>query len=118
MQCRPKAIAGAGEVMARGGGVEARIDAAEEGGEVLGDDVGDELVVGGCQLGGRGTLGRRGARSGRHAGCFASDGCRTLGRSAFQIVLPVDRGQTGDVRLCVAASIQTASTSTMTSAMP
>src|SRR6266403_2260232 len=41
----PEAVAGAAEVAADGGGVEAGIDAGEENDEVFGDEIRDELVV-------------------------------------------------------------------------
>jgi hypothetical protein len=48
---RPEAVAGAGEVAADGGGIEAGVDAGEEDDEVFGDDIGNELVAGGEELG-------------------------------------------------------------------
>jgi hypothetical protein len=47
----PEAIARAAEVAANGGGVEAGIDAREEDDEVLGDEIGNELLVRGEELG-------------------------------------------------------------------
>ena len=47
----PEAVAGAAEVAADGGGVEAGVDAGEEDDEVFGDEIRDELVVRGEELG-------------------------------------------------------------------
>ena len=47
----PEAVAGAAEVVANGGGVEAGVDAGEEDDEVLGDKIRDELVASGEELG-------------------------------------------------------------------
>ena len=47
----PEAVAGAGEMVADGGGVEAGIDADEEDIEIGADDVGDGFGVGGLELG-------------------------------------------------------------------
>ena len=51
MQGGPEAVAGAAEVMADRGGVEAGIDAGEENDEILGGEIRDELVAGGEELG-------------------------------------------------------------------
>src|SRR5207249_5628643 len=48
---RPEAVAGAGEVVADGGGVEAGIDADEEDVEVGAEDVGNGFGVGVGELG-------------------------------------------------------------------
>ena len=47
----PEAVAGAAEVAADGGGVEAGVDAGEEDDEVFGDEIRDALVVRGEELG-------------------------------------------------------------------
>ena len=47
----PEAVAGAAEVAADGGGVEAGVDAGEEDDEVFGGEIRDELVVRGEELG-------------------------------------------------------------------
>jgi hypothetical protein len=47
----PEAVAGAAEVAADGGGVEAEVDAGEEDDEVFGDEIRDELVARGEDLG-------------------------------------------------------------------
>ena len=51
MEGGPEAVAGAAEVVADGGGVEAGVDAGEEDDEVFGDEIRDELVVRGEELG-------------------------------------------------------------------
>ncbi len=51
MEGGPEAVAGAAEVAADGGGVEAGVDAGEEDDEVFGDEIRDELVVRGEELG-------------------------------------------------------------------
>ena len=51
MEGRPEAVAWAAEVAADRGGVEARVDAGEEDDEVFGDEIRDELVVRGEELG-------------------------------------------------------------------
>src|SRR5258707_1152125 len=51
MEGGPEAVAGAAEVAADGGGVEAGVDAGEEDDEVLGGEIGDELVARGEELG-------------------------------------------------------------------
>ena len=51
MEGAPEAVAGAAEVAADGGGVQAGVDAGEEDDEVLGDEIRDELVVRGEELG-------------------------------------------------------------------
>ena len=53
MEGGPEAVAGAAEVVADGGSVEAWVDAGEEDNEVLGDEIRDELVVRGEELGDR-----------------------------------------------------------------
>ncbi|GHI09387.1 hypothetical protein Scel_77080 [Streptomyces cellostaticus] len=58
MQHRPEAVAGAGEVMARGGRHQARVDAAEQHLETVRDHVRDEAVAGGLQF----RLGEAGQR--------------------------------------------------------
>ena len=47
----PEAVAGAAEVAADGGGVEAGVDPGEEDDEVFGDEIRDELVARGEELG-------------------------------------------------------------------
>ncbi len=47
----PESVARAAEVAADGSGVEARVDAGEEDDEVFGDEIGNELVVRGEELG-------------------------------------------------------------------
>jgi hypothetical protein len=47
----PEAVAGSAEVAADGGGVEAGVDAGEENDEVFGDEIGNELIVRGEDLG-------------------------------------------------------------------
>ena len=47
----PEAVAGAAEVAADGGGVEAGVDAGEEDDEVFGDEIRDAFVVRGDELG-------------------------------------------------------------------
>jgi len=51
VKCGPEAIAGAAEVFADGGGVEAGVDAGEEDDEVFGGEILDELVARGEDLG-------------------------------------------------------------------
>src|SRR5207253_1902507 len=51
VECGPEAVAGASEVAADGGGVEARVDAGEEDDEVFGGEIRDDLVVRGEELG-------------------------------------------------------------------
>jgi hypothetical protein len=47
----PEAVAGAAEVVADGGGVQAGVDAGEEDDEIFGGEIRDELVVRGEELG-------------------------------------------------------------------
>jgi len=47
----PEAVAGAAEVAADGSGVEAGVDSGEEDDEIFGDEIGNELVVRGEELG-------------------------------------------------------------------
>jgi hypothetical protein len=58
VQRRPEAVAGAGEVVARGRRHQAGVDTAEQHGEAVRDDVRYETVAGGLQLG----LGEAGQR--------------------------------------------------------
>ena len=44
MECGPEAVAGAAEVAADRGGVEARVDAGKEDDQVVGDEIRDGLV--------------------------------------------------------------------------
>jgi len=47
----PEAVAGAAEVAADGGGIEARVDAGEEDDEIFGGEIRNELIVRGEELG-------------------------------------------------------------------
>ena len=51
MQGGPEAVAGAAEVAADRGSVEAGVDPGEEDDEVFGDEIRDELIVRGDELG-------------------------------------------------------------------